>query len=198
MSAVVLHKPAANPPRDNLCVLIGQEDIHRGWLLGGYYGQEWFKFNGTTDIEIRATTFDGVNTDWDLVGNVNTWFTSAVTWNGGLLGSDVILYHGGIQPSSYATQQNGESPLHDISADNLYIGSDDVNGAEYGGNIASVILYNRVLTPGEVKHLSDDPYALVRQKIQYVPLSTTPINNPFIFHSTRLLRGGMIGMHGGV
>jgi hypothetical protein len=89
------------------------------------------------------------------------WWHGALTWNGGAdADADVKWYKNGEQAAYYSVGIDGGGTLADDSGSDLLIGSE--GSTYFAGLIGTFLIYNRVLTPSEIRQNYVDPLSFVR------------------------------------
>ena len=150
----------------------------RGWFGGFLAGANTSLFvefnansaNGTEEGGIRAYVGNGAGST--LAGGVNIdsgisdggWHFLSVAFHSSSAIISVYL-DGRLQPFVYSNTNTITSTI--AFAQDNYIGALNVNGTAaepFSGEIDSLSIHNRALSPSEILHLYEDPMALVRRR----------------------------------
>jgi len=122
-------------------------DPGAGWRFGFYIGENigfWHRHNGTGDMIILISTNNYTD---------GQWHHAAVTIDGS--GSNAILYADG-EPVANDTFSN----LKDHAKTYMTIGTHDGIHYNFTGEIDEIRMYERVLSPDEIKVLADNAVIL--------------------------------------
>jgi len=139
-------------------VVIGRNDgntISPGWQISVFATSMLFTHEQSTS-----------NRQTSCAGLVNSsWQTVVIVDDGSLVSANVQIYLDGIKVA-HSVDQDGIGTSGSDAAETLYVGRGNAN---YGlgnngffGTIDWVYLWKRMLTPGEVRSLTRDPYQLFR------------------------------------
>lgn len=127
-----------------------------------------FKIAGSTALNVRSS------------GNsitLNAWQSVGVTWNGTTSASGVSLFVNGVNLSGRSLNVDGAS-LTDSSAWSTFIGNRSDSTRALLGNMVCLYYYNRGLTPAEMQHLHEAPFAFVQTPRNRVFGTTTQYASP--------------------
>lgn len=94
---------------------------------------------------------------WQTTNNTyvfGTWFHLAITYDGGALTNDPVIYING-SPVSFATDTNPPSGTYPLNATAWTIGSNAATTATFDGRVDDLRYYNRVLSAAEVATLAN-------------------------------------------
>jgi hypothetical protein len=121
-----------------------------GWhfKLGGTNQVEFVVEHGTTNLT-RRSAVNAIST--------GAWQHVSATWTGSATATNVKIYVGGVEVSSYDITTNGVGARVDDAAANLYIGNESGSGRTFSGVLDEIRIYNRVLTVGEIQALANPP-----------------------------------------
>jgi hypothetical protein len=102
-----------------------------------------FSVDDSTTHTQRSTVANSIS--------LNTWQHVVAVWDGSTNASNIHLYVNGVEPA-YNFTDNGVSRASDVSS-SLYIGNNVAGSNTFDGSIDDVRIYNRILSPAEVKRL---------------------------------------------
>lgn len=114
----------------------------------------------STDVNVRTSS---------SVFSLNRWTHVAATYPGGTTAANCHIYLDCIEPS-YATQTDGVGSRDTDGAEPVIIGSRKGSDRTWDGYLAHVQLFNRELTPAEVRFLRFYPGEIRLGLIGYWPL----------------------------
>lgn len=130
----------------------------------GFAAERFFilRSSGYIRVELgRATTY-AIAENNDSAISTNTWRFVGFSWDGT---NAPKIYRGDLttaiaEVSSYVTSQAGSGTAQDESANSMIFGNINPAGGEgFNGRIATVMVYNRVLSVGEMQSLQFMPRA---------------------------------------
>lgn len=111
------------------------------------------RFGFYVEYDAAVTTLARYSTgNGNLV--LNEWQHACVTWDGTNISTGITLYKNGAEVSGYSSATNGGTTRDNDGNSGLGIG--DRSGAtsvEFVGSIDEARVYNRILSPGEIKRL---------------------------------------------
>jgi len=115
-----------------------------------------FFVNGSNNRLFFGVDYDVTNLDRVSISNTvlpNEWYHVVVTWDGSATAANAHIYVNGSEVS-YTSTVNGDTSRADDSTTDFVIGA-AANGTadNFSGEIDDVRIYNRVLSPDEIKRL---------------------------------------------
>lgn len=145
---------------------------HRGsGTVGNRFGPTFF-FTTTNDKVGFYHDFTTSSVSWtELSDNTITqdiWYFYAVTYNSSSSSNDPIIYRNGVAVSLIDVSPSG-TQNHNTSSE-LCFGAAQQGSNYLTGNLAHIQLFNRVLSPEEIKQIMRFPGSIVNGRTGYWPL----------------------------
>jgi hypothetical protein len=126
--------------------IVDKDNNDAGWFFSMY---------SPTNIQFAVDQFDGSNPSRISTATVdlNRWQHVVATWDGSTVGSNIHLYVDGVSADGGAV--NGAGAPIDDSGTPLTIGNRSGDLARgFAGDVDEVQIYNRVLSPAEIRNLA--------------------------------------------
>jgi len=145
---------------------MGQSDagkiLDRNTTSGANANGGWhFRIGNTNTIEFSYGCGAGGADNLELRAannavSLNAWSHVTVTWDGSANASGAHIYVNGLE-TPYKTSDSCVGGFHDDDGVDLLIGNVTAQNRTFDGLLDDVRVYNRVLTEGEIKKLSQPP-----------------------------------------
>jgi hypothetical protein len=142
---------------------VGENRFGHIWANGNGYKSLFINQYGNFGMEVVATSGSVFHTGPAGCIRMNDYVWLGATWDGSLNGSGILLYQNGTVVPSYDATANGTTGVLSDVGQSWYIGNRSDGTRTFDGEIACVLVLNRIVSAKEFTEHYSDPWALFKR-----------------------------------